>query len=316
MIRVAVTDLEYDKAARVFAGVADLECVRVPTGEPELAKAIRDNGASHVIIGVTRYGGELYDALPRGGVIARFGVGHDGVDKQKAHERGLYCVNTPGVLDDSVAECVFGLMLGVCRDIARNSGLVRAHSWAPAVGLELKGRTIAVIGCGAIGRKVAKIAKQGFGMRVVGCDVVPTEDSSLDAFYTDFAEAVADADFVSLHIPDTPVTRDFVNVARLAMLGPSAVLINTARGAVLDEDALYDALSSGALAGAALDVFKIEPYAPQTEGKDLRDLDNVLMTSHIGSSTVDACRRMAEAALRNIRLAIDGNHDRMTHCGG
>ncbi|NLE60388.1 MAG: hypothetical protein GX616_18725, partial [Planctomycetes bacterium] len=127
----------------------------------------------------------------------------------------------------------------------------------------------------------------------------------------DFGAAVAAADFVSLHIPSTAATRHFINRQRLEMIPPGAWLINTARGAVLDEAALFDALSQGRLAGAALDVFEAEPYKPVAPDKDLRKLDNVLMTPHVGSSTREACNRMAERALKNIRLAEAGRFGEM-----
>ncbi|MCX6985003.1 MAG: hypothetical protein NT118_09690 [Lentisphaerae bacterium] len=112
-------------------------------------------------------------------------------------------------------------------------------------------------------------------------------------------------------MPDIPCTKDFINLGRLRMMKPSAILVNTARGAILDENALYDSVKSGMIAGAALDVFKVEPYAPQNQEKDLRTLGSVIMTPHIGSSTAEACERMAKAALRNIELAVHGRINEM-----
>ena len=134
----------------------------------------------------------------------------------------------------------------------------------------------------------------------------PEDTSAIDEFTADFSSAVKNADFVSVHIPDIPSTRDFINFDRLKMMKRSAILVNTARGGVLDENALCEALKSGMIAGAALDVFKTEPYSPQNPEKDLRMLDRIIMTPHIGSSTVEACERMARSALRNIKLAAHG----------
>ena len=249
---------------------------------------------------------------PPGGVVARFGVGHDGVDKAQAARRGILCCNTPGVLDNSVAECAIGLMLAAARRIALCAAANRAGKWnPPAPGTELSGKVLAVIGCGNIGRKVAAIAKYGLGMKTVGFDVRTGRTDEIDETVRDFSAAVREADFVTIHIPYLPETRDFIGRERLEWMKRSAILVNTARGGVLDENALFDAVASGTIAGAALDVCKKEPYSPQHPEKDLRTLDGVLMTPHIGSSTREACRRMAEAALRNIGLAVQGKTDEM-----
>ncbi|MFA5205345.1 MAG: NAD(P)-dependent oxidoreductase [Lentisphaeria bacterium] len=317
---IAVTELEYRKAEAVFQGAAaeGLDCRPAPAAEEALAAFIRDQGANHAVIGVETYRGPLYAALPRGGVIARFGVGHDGVDQAQAAAHGLFCTNTPGVLDDSVAEFTLALLLAAARHLAAAAAATRAGGWTPRLGCELRNRTLAVIGCGAIGRRVARGAAAGFGMRVIGCDPAPAErgrlvaDWGFEQVVAEFATAVAAADFVSLHLPSIPATRHFINAERLALLRPEAVLVNTARGALVDEGALYAALAANRLAGAALDVFEQEPYVPESPGRDLRTLPNVLMTPHLGSSTAEACGRMARAALANIRNALAGNVTAMT----
>jgi lactate dehydrogenase-like 2-hydroxyacid dehydrogenase len=308
MIKIAVTELEYYKAEAVFeAAVSDgFECLPAPAEERELANFIRNKNALHVIIGVNKYTGELYNALPQGGVIARFGVGCDGVDKVKAAEKGLLCTNTPGVLDLSVAECAIGLMLTTARHFFTCIMDNKNGIWENRLGMELSGKNLAIIGCGAIGKKTAAIAAFGFGMKVIGFDVADfnlpelREKYGISHIKNVFADAVSDADFVSMHIPDIPETKDFINAERLAQIPSKAILINTARGSIVDENALYDALVSGKLAGAALDVFKVEPYIPQSRDKDLRTLNNVIMTPHISSSTAEACERMAKAALKHI----------------
>jgi phosphoglycerate dehydrogenase-like enzyme len=319
MTVVTVTQLEYDKARGVFEAAAreGLRCVAAPADEPGLARAIGASAARHAIVGVEPYTGALYEALPRGGVIARFGIGHDGIDKARATAKGLYATNTPGVLDDSVAEHAIALMLAAARQVPRVAGEVRRSVWSPRMGRELAGKTLAVIGCGPIGRRVAQIAAFGLGMRVIGCDIADVDVESLRRtcgfadVVRDFAAAVAEAAFVSLHIPSTPQTRRFLNAERLGCLRTDAWLINTARGAVVDEIALYDAVESGRLGGAALDVFEREPYTPAAAEKDLRTLEAVIMTPHVGSSTQEACDRMAERALANIRLAEAGRYEEM-----
>ncbi len=319
MVKIAVTELEYRKSKSVFDAAINrgMACFAVPEAEAELADAVTRHGLRHAIVGVARYAGPLYRALPKGGVVARFGVGHDGIDKAAATSAGLLCTNTPGVLDDSVAEHTMALILAAARRIPALAEGTRAGRWTPVLGSELRGKMLAVIGCGAIGSRVARMAAFGFGMRVIGCETRPVDSAQMKAEFgferivSGFAEAVRDADFVSIHIPSAPATRHFVDADRLACMAAKSWVINTARGAVLDERALYDALRAGSLAGAALDVFETEPYAPADAARDLRTLPNVVMTPHIGSSTQEACFRMAERALENIVLAERGEYDRM-----
>jgi phosphoglycerate dehydrogenase-like enzyme len=319
MIKIVVTQADYPKAKGVYEAAAGegLECIPSPDAEAELAEAVRQHGARHAIVGIAQYAGPLYEALPRGGVLARFGVGHDNIDKPKATAAGVLCTNTPGVLDDSVAEHTIALMLAATRHLLANAASARDGSWQPHVGTELRGKTLAVIGCGPIGCRVAQIAAFGLLMRVVGCEIREVDRAEMrerfgfDRVVPEFARAVAEADIVSLHIPSTAATHHFLDADRLAQIPPRAILINTARGAVVYELALYDALAAGRLAGAALDVFDQEPYVPADPDKDLRALPNVLMTPHVASSTRQACDRMARRALQNIALAERGDHDQM-----
>ena len=316
---VAVTEREYNKASEVFDAGVDgrYRCVPAPGEERALAAAIREAGARHAVVGVDRYGGVLYESLPRGGVVARFGVGYDGLDLERATGAGLLCTNTPGVLDQSVAEHAMALLLCAARHVVRGHIEVLAGGWFPALGLEVAGLRLAVIGCGAIGCRVARIASRGFDMEVVGCEVREVNEEEMKQGYgfvrvvQAFEEAVRDADFVSLHIPSVPETQHFVNRDRLAGVPARAWLINTARGAIVDERALHRSLQRGEIAGACLDVFETEPYAPPSPGEDLRALPNVVMTPHVGSTTAQAGARMSERALRNIALAEEGHFSDM-----
>ena len=312
---VLVTDSEYRKAEDIFSSSTPLLCRAAPGDEDALAAAISAQRARHVIVGHRPYRGALYAALERGGVIARFGVGHDGIDKAQAAARGLICTNTPGVLDQSVAELTMLLVSAAARRFSALRPQLDADVWTPPVGLELKGKTLALIGYGRIARATARIAARGFGMTVVGfrraAAYSPDVDPDLARITDDFGDAVRGASFVCLHLPTTPDTKSFVNRDRLAMLEPDAWLINTARGAVVDEAALYDALAAGRLAGAALDVFVHEPYRPIDPSRDLRRLPNVILTPHVGSHTPEANRGMATRALENIRLAEEGKFSEM-----
>lgn len=314
-VKIAIPQFEYRKAAAYFDSVRDFEFIVSPSGdEAVLSRVIRESGARHAVIGTVRYTGELYRTLPRGGVLARFGVGHDGVDKALAARHGLYCTNTPGVLEQSVAEFTIGLMLDFSRHLSRCSGEMAGHIWHNRVGVELAGKRLLIVGCGAIGLRTARIAAHGFGMRVDGLvrrEAAPPPDSGVERLFTDFNAAAAEADFVSLHIPELPENRDFIDREKLAAMKVAAVLVNTARGGVVDENALYDAVAADRLAGAALDVFRTEPYVPADPERDLRRLDRVLMTPHLGSSTVEACRRVAELVVADLRRAEQGAYDRM-----
>jgi phosphoglycerate dehydrogenase-like enzyme len=196
----------------------------------------------------------------------------------------------------------------MARKIASSSSDIKNGSWNKSTGIELAGKTLAMIGCGAIGRRVAQIAAFGFSMKVVGYDVAKLDAEKLKSecgiqkMASSIDEALGEADAVTIHLPPIEATKDFVNAELLAKMKPSAMLINTSRGSIVDESALYDALSEGTIAGAALDVFKKEPYEPQDASKDLRTLNNVVLTPHLGSSTDDASDKMALCVLANIRL--------------
>lgn len=313
-IVVVVTQPEFDKAPHVFgAPDSPFRCVPVPSAEAEISAAIRELGAVHAIVGIAPYAGPLYEALRPGAVIARFGVGHDGIDKARATLHGILCANTPGALDESVAEQTLALLLAATRHTTVLAPAVKSGLWAPRVGRELHGRNLIIVGCGPIGSSVARIAKDGFGMRVTGLvrSHAPFQPEAFSAVTRDVAAALRQADFVSLHVPATPANFHMVGPDWLAKLSSHAWLINTARGAVVDEAALFDALSAGKLAGAALDVFETEPYRPVDPSRDLRTLDNVIMTPHVGSNTEDANTRMAVRALWNIELARQGRFAEM-----
>jgi phosphoglycerate dehydrogenase-like enzyme len=306
---VLVTEPEYRKGEDVFDKATTLECRRAPDDELQLAAAIHESKARCAIVGNRQYSGALYDALPRGGLIARFGVGHDGIDKARATAAGLLCTNTPGVLDRSVAEHTILLLAAAARRLTSALANMASGEWTVAPGRDLYGRRLAIIGCGGIGRAVARIAAMGYGMHVTGCTradaPAPAAIEHFERVTNDFAEAVRAADFVSLHVPAKPDTQRFINRERLAQMNKQSWLINTARGAVVDEVALFESLAEGRLAGAALDVFAREPYEP-AEGSDFRSLPNVILTPHVGSNTIESNRRMAERALQNVQFALAG----------
>lgn len=323
---VLVTHAEYDKGKAVFesADALGLRCVACPAAELELAERAQSQGVRAVIVGVEPYTGPLYDALPKAGVISRFGVGHDGVDKALATARGILVTNTPGVLNTAVAEQTLWLIGAVARRIAALDRAVKRGKWEPATGFEVAGKTLVIVGLGAIGAAVARIAGLGFGMKVVACDCMPRDDLpsrfgvadwpsvqeqlGLSEYTTDLAQALTQADVVSAHLAFTPETAEFFDEAMFALMKPGAVFVNTARGGVVDEAALYQALETGHLAGAGLDVFAVEPYQPQDPSQDLRKLPNVVLTPHVASNTQEANARMAQAAMQNVARAMAGDY--------
>ena len=314
---VIVTELEYRKGEAVFASASDLEIVPGPSAEEPLARLIREKKAFAVVLGVEKYGGPLYESLPAYGVIARFGVGYDGIDPVQAKEHALFVINTPGVLEGAVAEQTLFLAGALLRNIALLDKKMRAGTWTTHLGTELKGKIWAVIGLGAIGKQVSRIASFGFGARVFGCDTRLSDLKDLkkmcgiESASKDYFEIASAADMLSLHIPANRKTHHYLNSDRLRVLKSSAILINTARGSLVDEDALYDALAGGKLAGAALDVYQSEPYRPVHPNKDLRTLPNVVLTPHTSSSTAEACKRVAERVLQNIRYARTKEYQKM-----
>jgi phosphoglycerate dehydrogenase-like enzyme len=307
-LAVVVTEPEFVRPGTIFRTHPNLVCHVSAPDETALVETIGTTGAKHAIVGPRPYRGALYETLGRGSVLARFGVGYDGIDLKRATKAGILCTNTPGVLDQSVAELSMALVAAAARRLVPlHQSMVRGE-WAPAGGTELAGKTLAIIGSGRIGAATARIAS-GFSMRVVGCrrSAAGTEPPpGFDVMTADYAQAVAGADFVCLLLPGSAENRHYINRDRLALLAEHAWLINTARGSVVDEAALYDALADGRIAGAALDVYDREPYVPADPARDLRTLANVILAPHIGSNTSDANRRMSERAVRNVELGAAG----------
>jgi phosphoglycerate dehydrogenase-like enzyme len=312
---VLVTEPEFRRAERTFTSFADLKCIPAPTDEDALVRAIAESGARHAVVGGKSYTGPLYTAIAPGRVIARFGVGHDGIDKRKATDAGVLCTNTPAVLDQSVAELTFLLIAAAARHLTSIAGAMHRNEWLFREGTELRGKTLTMVGAGRIGRAVARIAKRGYEMRVVGYHRPGSEPKALgeefDVMTDDLRSAIGQADFVAVLIPASPQNAQFFNRERLSWLPPHAWLINTARGMVVDEGALYDALAAGQFQGAAIDVYDREPYVPLHPDKDLRRLSNVILTPHVGSHTPEANGRMAMRALENIMFGEARAYDRM-----
>jgi glyoxylate reductase len=242
-------------------------------------------------------------------VVANVAVGYDNIDVQAATQRGIVVTNTPGVLTETTADLTWGLLLSIARRIPEGDRYVRAGKWREwklmfLLGRDIYGQTLGIIGMGRIGREVARRAR-GFGMRILYHNRHRLEsavEAELGATWVELSTLLQQADFVSLHVPLTADTMHLIGEAELRLMQPTAYLINTARGPVVDEQALIHALQEGWIAGAALDVFEHEPQVPQA----LRALENVVMVPHIGSASVATRTRMAVMAARNLLAVLRG----------
>lgn len=254
-------------------------------------------------------GGKLPGDVIRAGkklrIIANYGAGYDSVDIAAAAECGVPVTNIPDTVTNATAELAIGLMLAVSRRIGEMNLRLRHEDSATLFGMgrfmgnTLQGSTLGIIGCGRIGARVAQIAK-ALGMRVIAHSRHPV--SSEVAENCTLQTLLATADVISLHCPSTPETRHLLDAAAFAAMKPGAMVINTARGAVVDHAALVDALQSGKLAGAGLDVFPEEPRIPV----ELLAMDNVVCTPHVGSNTACTRAAMAAACARQILDALAG----------
>lgn len=240
----------------------------------------------------------------RARILANFGVGYNHIDVARARARGLVVTNTPGVLTEATADLAIALMLMASRRLGEGERLLRRgewNGWSPThlVGADVSGRTLGIIGLGRIGRAVARRASQGFGMPVLGCTPRPlpeAEAASLGVRQVSLEQVFAESDFVSLHVPATPATRHLVNRERLRLMKPTAVLINTARGDIVDEAALADALRTGTIGAAGLDVYEREPVVTA----ELMALENVVLLPHLGSATESTRTAMGMKAVENL----------------
>ncbi len=248
----------------------------------------------------------VIESAPKLKVIARAGVGLDNIDLEAARERGIKVVNSPGASSRSVAELVFGLLFAVARKIAFADRKMREGIWAKkqCMGIELEGKTIGIVGFGRIGYQVAKIAN-AFGMKVLLYDPYPNEERAKEVGgkFADLETLLRESDVVTLHVPLVEATYHMINKERLKLMKKTAILINAARGAVVDTNALVKALQEGWIAGAGLDVYEEEPLP---KDHPLTKFDNVVLTPHIGASTVEAQMRAGVQVAEQIVEILKG----------
>lgn len=257
---------------------------------------------------VDRIDGPIFDAAPRLRVVANYAVGHDNIDKAAARARGVAVTNTPGVLTDATAELAWALLLAAARRVAEGDRNLRAAAfpgWAPLfhLGQGVRGKTLGIVGAGRIGAAVARMSA-GFEMRVLYWGRSKNRDleSTRGARRVSLDRLMKESDFVSIHLPGGPGTRRLIGRRELALMKPTAVLVNTARGTVIDETALVAALRRGRPFAAGLDVYENEPrLAP-----GLARLPNVVLAPHVGSATLETRTRMALLAAENVAAVLSG----------
>lgn len=293
---------EADNLAYQCLRKAGCEWIKLTGADMEKQKeAIKD--ADALIAGLEYIGAELMDAAPNLKAISRYGVGYENVDKQAALERGIQVTITPGANGDSVADLTVALMLDVARNVTiMDQEMKKRHQMRPQ-GLELYGKTLGVIGAGRIGRGVAKRCC-GFDMRILACDVCQNEEfiKETGAEYVSMETLLREADFITVHSPLTEETRNMISTEQFHLMKKDAVLVNTARGGIVDENALYEALSSGRIRGAALDATVNEP----PYNSPLMQCDNCILTPHAGAATREASSRMSIMAAENAVTILHG----------
>jgi glyoxylate reductase len=253
---------------------------------------------------------ELLDAAgPQLRVVSNVAVGYNNIDVAACTARGIRVTNTPGVLTEATADIAMALVLAATRRMGEGERVIRSQSpwqWGMfyMLGMGIQGRQLGIVGMGQIGIATARRAK-AFGMTIAYTKRTPLDEPTareLDATHMDIDELLATSDVVSLHCPYSPDTHHYINAGRLAQMKKTAYLVNTARGPVVDEAALVDALKNGVIAGAGLDVFEHEP----TVHEGLLALDNAVLIPHLGSATVETRTAMANLAATNALAFLDG----------
>ncbi|MFH1979209.1 MAG: D-glycerate dehydrogenase [Patescibacteria group bacterium] len=251
---------------------------------------------------------EIFQAAPQAKIFANYAVGYNNIDLEAAEKNKKIITNTPGVLTETVAEYTFALILSIAHRITEADKFTKAgeyKGWAPTLllGTDVSKKVLGIIGLGRIGLQVAQHAVKGFGMKIVYYDVKKNEE--VDYEYKDnVGDVLKGSDFVSVHVPLLDSTRHLIDEEKLRLMKPTAYLINTSRGPVIDEKALVSVLKEKVIKGAALDVFEDEPVL--TEG--LAELENAILTPHIASGTEETRAKMSDIAAENILSVLNGEN--------
>lgn len=298
-----------DQVAPILNDILQKNGLKI-TYEPEITPdQIKEKIGNFDIVVVrsrTKITKEMIDRANKCKIIARVGVGLDNIDVGAAKTKGIRVINAVEGAMNAVAELVLGLMLSLAREIPRADREIRNGKWLKKelMGTELSGKYLGIVGLGNIGKKLAKHAR-ALNMNIIGYDVIPIpEDFSREVglIKADLETLISSADYISFHVPFTESTHHLVNSQLLAKMKKNACIINTSRGEIIDENALYDALKEGKIAGAALDVFESEPAT----GNKLVTLPNVICTPHIGAQTKEAQALAANVIAEKIIMILRG----------
>lgn len=290
-----------DEARKVFDEVVINTYGRQMTKEEVLEKW---KGVDAIVCGTEPYTRDMiFQAPDTLKVISKHGVGVDNIDLEACKERGIVVCNTPGANAVAVAEAAIGLILSVLRRIPYSDALIRSGNWKRPEGSLIQGATVGVLGMGNVGKNLIKRA-EAFGARFMAYDPYFDETFAREHHVTcaSMEEILRQADIISLHVPSTPETHNLINERSLASMKKNAVLINTARGDLIDETALYNALKNGVISGAGLDVFSEEPL----KASPLFELNNVVLTPHMAGNTAQTTLQMGLRAMDNAVKIVTG----------
>ena len=293
-----------DSAKKILedAGI-EITNISVNFDQAEFERIIPEFDA--LIIGAHDFSEADMERCPKLKIICKHGVGLDNIHVNKAKELGIAVCNAPGTNSNAVADLALGLMLSVCRKISHSAALVRDGVWKSHIGEDVCGKTVGLLGFGAIAKGVARRAR-GFGMKILAYDPFVTqlpEEFEGWVELCDMDKVITSCDILSVHIPLTPETRNTISTAELAKMKQGSYVINTARGGIVDEAALYNALVSGHLNGAAMDVVESEPMTPD---HPLLSLDNVVVTPHIAMYSKEAINAVSMICAENVVACLTG----------
>jgi len=283
----------------------DYKIKRNNTGRPykkeEMLKLIKD--VDGIIIGIDELSAEIIEEANELKVISKYGIGLDNIDINMATNKKIVVTNTPAANIDAVADLTFGLILSLARRIPEADKKTKSGKWGKIIGKSVWEKTIGIIGLGKIGRQVVKRAK-GFEMNILVFDIVKDKKfaQKYGIKYVNLEKLLRQSDYITIHIPLNDATRNMISYEELEKMKKDAFLINTSRGGIVDEEALYDALRNNKLRGAALDAYKNEPL----QETPLKELDNVIMTPHIGAYTEEAIENMSIQAAQNLIDVLEG----------
>lgn len=308
--KILITKRVYPEAVEFLKGRFEVDYEGTNAGLTTEQLIARSRGCTAVVSQLTdKLGADVIARLEGVRIIANVAVGYDNIDVPAATARGIAVTNTPGVLTETTADFAFTLLMATARRIPEAHAFVHSGEWKTwlidlLAGQDIYGATLGLVGLGRIGAAVARRAR-GFGMRILYCDAMaaPVEvENELGATRVGMEELLREADFVSLHVPLTAETKHLIGKNELELMKPTAVLINTSRGPVVDEAALAEALEKKTIWAAGLDVFEAEPKVHER----LLKLDNVVLAPHIASASVATRRRMSMMAAENAAAALDG----------